>query len=94
MKNVTHHFISLGFRPSAGSFGFNSDTLVTNLRNPTVLLGGLIIMVIGNIDVFLYYFVMRFPPISPMDPSRMICRPRALNNVDLLFFIFNEVDKL
>nr|AVN88345.1 ATP synthase CF0 subunit I [Asarum canadense] len=33
MKNVTESFVSLGHWPSAGSFGFNTDILATNLIN-------------------------------------------------------------
>nr|YP_009108830.1 ATP synthase CF0 B subunit [Pentalinon luteum]AIW05676.1 ATP synthase CF0 B subunit [Pentalinon luteum] len=39
MKNVTDSFVSLG---SAGSFGFNTDILSTNLINLSVVLGVLI----------------------------------------------------
>nr|AWI71876.1 ATP synthase CF0 B subunit [Beaumontia murtonii] len=42
MKNVTDSFISLGHWPSAGSFGFNTDILSTNLINLSVVLGVLI----------------------------------------------------
>nr|YP_010691964.1 CF0 subunit I [Gaultheria pyrolifolia]UOU82587.1 CF0 subunit I [Gaultheria pyrolifolia]UOU82677.1 CF0 subunit I [Gaultheria pyrolifolia]UOU82767.1 CF0 subunit I [Gaultheria pyrolifolia]UOU82857.1 CF0 subunit I [Gaultheria pyrolifolia] len=42
MKNVTDSFISLDYWPSAGSFGFNTDILATNLINLSVVLGGLI----------------------------------------------------
>nr|YP_010296155.1 ATP synthase CF0 subunit I [Osteospermum ecklonis]UMB51152.1 ATP synthase CF0 subunit I [Osteospermum ecklonis] len=42
MKNVTHSFVSLGHWPSAGSFGFNTDILATNLINLSVVLGVLI----------------------------------------------------
>nr|YP_009947800.1 ATP synthase CF0 subunit I [Cerbera manghas]QOH92337.1 ATP synthase CF0 subunit I [Cerbera manghas]UOF70067.1 ATP synthase CF0 subunit I [Cerbera manghas] len=42
MKNVTDSFLSLGHWPSAGSFGFNTDILSTNLINLSVVLGLLI----------------------------------------------------
>nr|YP_009248422.1 ATP synthase CF0 subunit I [Eugeissona tristis]AMW66474.1 ATP synthase CF0 subunit I [Eugeissona tristis] len=42
MKNVTDSFFSLGHWPSAGSFGFNTDILATNLINLSVVLGVLI----------------------------------------------------
>nr|AWI72113.1 ATP synthase CF0 B subunit [Thyrsanthella difformis] len=42
MKNVTDSFVSLGRWPSAGSFGFNTDILSTNLINLSVVLGVLI----------------------------------------------------
>nr|AKZ31187.1 ATP synthase CF0 B subunit [Goodenia micrantha] len=42
MKNGTDSFFSLGQWPSAGSFGFNTDILATNLINLSVVLGLLI----------------------------------------------------
>nr|YP_004222632.1 ATP synthase CF0 subunit I [Anthriscus cerefolium]ADD13624.1 ATP synthase CF0 subunit I [Anthriscus cerefolium]UVF37346.1 CF0 subunit I [Anthriscus cerefolium] len=42
MKNVTDSFVSLGRWPSAGSFGFNTDILATNLINLSVVLGVLV----------------------------------------------------
>nr|QKV48777.1 ATP synthase CF0 subunit I [Syringa oblata]UWI54579.1 ATP synthase CF0 subunit I [Syringa oblata var. alba] len=42
MKNVTDSFVSLGHRPSAGSFGFNTDILATNPINLSVVIGVLI----------------------------------------------------
>nr|YP_010846689.1 ATP synthase CF0 subunit I [Strophanthus wallichii]WEV90903.1 ATP synthase CF0 subunit I [Strophanthus wallichii] len=42
MKNITDSFVSLGHWPSAGSFGFNTDILSTNLINLSVVLGVLI----------------------------------------------------
>nr|AWI73518.1 ATP synthase CF0 B subunit [Tonduzia stenophylla] len=42
MKNGTDSFVSLGHWPSAGSFGFNTDILSTNLINLSVVLGVLI----------------------------------------------------
>nr|YP_010869654.1 CF0 subunit I [Gardneria multiflora]WGU49162.1 CF0 subunit I [Gardneria multiflora] len=42
MKNVTDSFLSFGHWPSAGSFGFNTDILSTNLINLSVVLGVLI----------------------------------------------------
>nr|ANP95928.1 ATP synthase CF0 subunit I [Pyrola rotundifolia] len=42
MKNITDSFVSLGYWPSAGSFGFNTDILATNPINLSVVLGGLI----------------------------------------------------
>nr|YP_009390543.1 ATP synthase CF0 subunit I [Ficus carica]YP_009947037.1 ATP synthase CF0 subunit I [Ficus hirta]YP_010240556.1 ATP synthase CF0 subunit I [Ficus formosana]ARV87006.1 ATP synthase CF0 subunit I [Ficus carica]QHB74198.1 ATP synthase CF0 subunit I [Ficus hirta]QOH91436.1 ATP synthase CF0 subunit I [Ficus hirta]QTF87897.1 ATP synthase CF0 subunit I [Ficus formosana]WGC89559.1 ATP synthase CF0 subunit I [Ficus hirta] len=39
MKNVTDPFLSLGYWPSAGSFGFNTDILATNPINLSVVLG-------------------------------------------------------
>nr|YP_009407448.1 ATP synthase CF0 B subunit [Dionaea muscipula]ASA46385.1 ATP synthase CF0 B subunit [Dionaea muscipula]QBC71735.1 ATP synthase CF0 subunit I [Dionaea muscipula] len=42
MKNVTDSFLSLGYWPSAGSFGINTDILATNLINLSVVIGVLI----------------------------------------------------
>nr|YP_010292878.1 ATP synthase CF0 subunit I [Dapsilanthus disjunctus]ULQ65070.1 ATP synthase CF0 subunit I [Dapsilanthus disjunctus]ULQ65158.1 ATP synthase CF0 subunit I [Dapsilanthus disjunctus] len=42
MKRVTHSFVFLGHWPSAGSFGFNTDILATNLINLSVVIGVLI----------------------------------------------------
>nr|YP_009454274.1 ATP synthase CF0 subunit I [Guibourtia leonensis]AUF70071.1 ATP synthase CF0 subunit I [Guibourtia leonensis] len=42
MKNITHSFLSLGYWPYAGSFGFNTDILATNPINLSVVLGVLI----------------------------------------------------
>nr|YP_010997331.1 ATP synthase CF0 subunit I [Darlingtonia californica]UZS76857.1 ATP synthase CF0 subunit I [Darlingtonia californica] len=42
MKNVTDSFVSFGYWPSAGSFGFNTDILATNPINLSVVLGVLI----------------------------------------------------
>nr|YP_010121631.1 ATP synthase CF0 subunit I [Micranthes melanocentra]YP_010640233.1 ATP synthase CF0 subunit I [Micranthes atrata]YP_010640403.1 ATP synthase CF0 subunit I [Micranthes davidii]QRE78688.1 ATP synthase CF0 subunit I [Micranthes melanocentra]WBQ53130.1 ATP synthase CF0 subunit I [Micranthes atrata]WBQ53300.1 ATP synthase CF0 subunit I [Micranthes davidii]WBQ53470.1 ATP synthase CF0 subunit I [Micranthes melanocentra]WBQ53555.1 ATP synthase CF0 subunit I [Micranthes melanocentra] len=42
MKNVTDSFVSLVHWRSAGSFGFNTDILATNLINLSVVLGVLI----------------------------------------------------
>nr|YP_010513461.1 ATP synthase CF0 B subunit [Cleobulia coccinea]UXL85032.1 ATP synthase CF0 B subunit [Cleobulia coccinea] len=42
MKNITDSFLCLGYLPSAGSFGFNTDILATNLINLSVVLGVLI----------------------------------------------------
>nr|QXI89199.1 ATP synthase CF0 subunit I [Gentiana altigena] len=42
MKNVTDSFLSWGYWPSAGSFGFNTDILSTNLINLSVVFGVLI----------------------------------------------------
>nr|YP_010033123.1 ATP synthase CF0 subunit I [Bupleurum euphorbioides]QOW39966.1 ATP synthase CF0 subunit I [Bupleurum euphorbioides] len=42
MKNVTDSFVYLGYWPSAGSFGFNTDILATNLINLSVVLGVLV----------------------------------------------------
>nr|YP_009251630.1 ATP synthase CF0 B chain subunit I [Colchicum autumnale]AKB92913.1 ATP synthase CF0 B chain subunit I [Colchicum autumnale] len=42
MKNVINFFVSLGYWPSAGSFGFNTDILATNPINLSVVLGVLI----------------------------------------------------
>lgn len=44
MKNVTDSFVFLGHWPSAGSFGFNTDILATNLINLSVVLGVLIFL--------------------------------------------------
>lgn len=44
MKNVTDSFISLGYWPSAESFGFNTDILATNPINLSVVLGVLIFL--------------------------------------------------
>nr|YP_010541215.1 ATP synthase CF0 subunit I [Elsholtzia minima]UYF21357.1 ATP synthase CF0 subunit I [Elsholtzia minima]WAL05480.1 ATP synthase CF0 subunit I [Elsholtzia minima] len=42
MKKVTDSFVSLGYWPSAGSFGFNTDILATNPINLSVVIGVLI----------------------------------------------------
>nr|WGC89071.1 ATP synthase CF0 subunit I [Horsfieldia hainanensis] len=42
MKNVTDSFVYWGYWSSAGSFGFNTDILATNLINLSVVLGVLI----------------------------------------------------
>nr|YP_010381210.1 ATP synthase CF0 subunit I [Artabotrys pilosus]YP_010382393.1 ATP synthase CF0 subunit I [Artabotrys hexapetalus]UDH59807.1 ATP synthase CF0 subunit I [Artabotrys pilosus]UED16178.1 ATP synthase CF0 subunit I [Artabotrys hexapetalus] len=42
MKNITDSFVSLGYWPSAGSFGLNTDILATNLINLSVVVGVLI----------------------------------------------------
>nr|YP_009484307.1 ATP synthase CF0 subunit I [Lilium washingtonianum]AWD37697.1 ATP synthase CF0 subunit I [Lilium washingtonianum] len=42
MKNITYFFVSLGYWPSAVSFGFNTDILATNPINLSVVLGVLI----------------------------------------------------
>nr|YP_009557227.1 ATP synthase CF0 subunit I [Asteropeia rhopaloides]QBC71439.1 ATP synthase CF0 subunit I [Asteropeia rhopaloides] len=42
MKNITDSFLSLGHWPFAGSFGFNTDILATNLINLGVVIGVLI----------------------------------------------------
>nr|YP_010126586.1 ATP synthase CF0 subunit I [Bougainvillea pachyphylla]QPO05766.1 ATP synthase CF0 subunit I [Bougainvillea peruviana]QPO05852.1 ATP synthase CF0 subunit I [Bougainvillea pachyphylla] len=42
MKNGTDSFVFLGHWPSAGSFGFNTDILATNLINLSVVIGVLI----------------------------------------------------
>nr|QBC71349.1 ATP synthase CF0 subunit I [Anacampseros filamentosa] len=42
MQNVTDSFVFLGHWPSAGSFGFNTDILATNLINLIVVIGVLI----------------------------------------------------
>nr|QJS34756.1 ATP synthase CF0 B subunit subunit I [Gagea triflora] len=42
MKNITDFFVSLGYWPSAVSFGFNTDILATNPINLSVVLGVLI----------------------------------------------------
>nr|QTI91367.1 ATP synthase CF0 subunit I [Ferocactus setispinus] len=42
MKNVTDSFVFLGHWSSAGSFGFNTDILATNLINLGVVIGVLI----------------------------------------------------
>nr|YP_010036702.1 ATP synthase CF0 subunit I [Pachyphytum compactum]QQW47243.1 ATP synthase CF0 subunit I [Pachyphytum compactum]WQN00838.1 ATP synthase CF0 subunit I [Pachyphytum compactum] len=39
MKNVTDSVVYLGYWSSAGSFGFNTDILATNLINLSVVLG-------------------------------------------------------
>ncbi|RWR98271.1 ATP synthase CF0 subunit I chloroplast [Cinnamomum micranthum f. kanehirae] len=38
MRDVTDSFVSFGHWPSAGSFGFNTDILATNLINLSVVL--------------------------------------------------------
>nr|YP_009318526.1 ATP synthase CF0 B subunit [Dracocephalum palmatum]APA17486.1 ATP synthase CF0 B subunit [Dracocephalum palmatum] len=42
MKNVTDSFVSLGYWPSAGSFGLNTDILATNPINLSVVIGILV----------------------------------------------------
>nr|YP_010899799.1 ATP synthase CF0 subunit I [Ormosia elliptica]QGQ56048.1 ATP synthase CF0 B subunit [Ormosia hosiei]QUG10633.1 ATP synthase CF0 subunit I [Ormosia hosiei]UYX60760.1 ATP synthase CF0 subunit I [Ormosia hosiei]WHS16005.1 ATP synthase CF0 subunit I [Ormosia elliptica] len=42
MKNITDSFLYLGYWPSAGSFGFNTDILATNPINLSVVLGVLV----------------------------------------------------
>nr|YP_010432232.1 AtpF [Glycyrrhiza echinata]YP_010432384.1 ATP synthase CF0 subunit I [Glycyrrhiza gontscharovii]QJQ75245.1 ATP synthase CF0 subunit I [Glycyrrhiza astragalina]QJQ77297.1 ATP synthase CF0 subunit I [Glycyrrhiza macedonica]QJQ77372.1 AtpF [Glycyrrhiza pallidiflora]QJQ78057.1 ATP synthase CF0 subunit I [Glycyrrhiza yunnanensis]QJQ78519.1 ATP synthase CF0 subunit I [Meristotropis bucharica]QJQ78747.1 ATP synthase CF0 subunit I [Meristotropis sp. LD-2020] len=42
MKNITDSFLCLSYWPSAGSFGFNTDILATNLINLSVVLGVLV----------------------------------------------------
>nr|UYR95817.1 CF0 subunit I [Albizia julibrissin] len=42
MQNLTDSFLSLGYWPSAGSFGFNTDILATNPINLSVVIGVLI----------------------------------------------------
>lgn len=42
MKNVTDSFVFLDHRPFAGSFGFNTDILATNLINLIVVIGVLV----------------------------------------------------
>ena len=42
MKNITDYFPCLGYWSSAGSFGFNTDILATNLINLSVVLGVLV----------------------------------------------------
>ena len=42
MRNVTDSFVFLGRGPLAGSFGFNTDILATNLINLIVVIGVLV----------------------------------------------------
>ncbi|YP_002149739.1 ATP synthase CF0 B subunit (chloroplast) [Cicer arietinum] len=42
MKNITDSFLCLSYWPSAGSFGFDTDILATNLINLSVVLGVLV----------------------------------------------------
>nr|QVX29421.1 ATP synthase CF0 subunit I [Leptolobium dasycarpum] len=42
MKNITDSFLYLGYWPSAGSFGVNTDILATNPINLSVVLGVLV----------------------------------------------------
>jgi F-type H+-transporting ATPase subunit b len=42
MKNITDSFLCFVYWPSAGSFGFDTDILATNLINLSVVLGVLI----------------------------------------------------
>nr|WDV11120.1 ATP synthase CF0 subunit I [Pueraria montana] len=42
MKKITDSFLCLGYWPSAGSFGFNTDILATNPINLSVVLGVLV----------------------------------------------------
>nr|QWY87025.1 ATP synthase CF0 subunit I [Millettia stuhlmannii] len=47
MKNITDSFLCLGYWPSVGSFGFNTDILATNPINLSVVLGVLVFFVKG-----------------------------------------------
>lgn len=49
MKNITDSFLCLGYWPSAGSFGFNTDILATNLINLSVVLGVLVFFWKGSV---------------------------------------------
>jgi len=49
MKSLTDSFLSLGLWSSAGSFGFNTDILATNLINLSVVLGLLIFFWKGSV---------------------------------------------
>lgn len=42
MRNGTYFYFSLGYWPSAGGFGLNTNILGTNLINLSVVLGVLI----------------------------------------------------
>lgn len=42
MNNITDSFLCLGYWPSAGSFGLNTDILATNPINLSVVLGVLV----------------------------------------------------
>lgn len=42
MKKITDSFLCLGYWPSAGSFGFNTNILATNLINLSIVLGVLV----------------------------------------------------
>nr|QVX28569.1 ATP synthase CF0 subunit I [Hymenolobium janeirense] len=42
MNNITDSFLCLGYWPSAGSFGFNTDILATNPINLSVVVGVLV----------------------------------------------------
>nr|YP_010759952.1 ATP synthase CF0 subunit I [Cuscuta macrocephala]WEY29897.1 ATP synthase CF0 subunit I [Cuscuta macrocephala] len=53
MKNVTYYFLSLASRSPAGSFGLNTNNLVTSLINISVVLGVLIIFGSGVLRDFL-----------------------------------------
>ncbi|RHN59639.1 hypothetical protein MtrunA17_Chr4g0015631 [Medicago truncatula] len=44
MKNITDSFLCFIYWPSAGSFGFDTDILATNLINLSVVLGVLIFL--------------------------------------------------
>lgn len=70
MKNVTDSFVSLGHWPSAGSFGFNTDILATNLINLSVVLGVLIFFGKGVCASF--YFKNRLD--HPAVPFSVITR--------------------
>lgn len=49
MKNITDSFLCLGYWPFAGSFGFNTDILATNLINLSVVLGVLVFFWKGSV---------------------------------------------
>nr|YP_010760010.1 ATP synthase CF0 subunit I [Cuscuta corymbosa var. stylosa]WEY29957.1 ATP synthase CF0 subunit I [Cuscuta corymbosa var. stylosa] len=53
MKNVTYYFLSLAFQLPAGTFGLNTNNLVTSLVNVSVVLGVLIIFGWGVLRDFL-----------------------------------------
>jgi F-type H+-transporting ATPase subunit b len=60
MKNLTDSFVYLGHWPSAGSFGFNTDILATNLINLSVVFGVLIFFGKGRkIGYVLYVWILR-----------------------------------
>nr|YP_009433177.1 ATP synthase CF0 subunit I [Pedicularis cheilanthifolia]ATD53120.1 ATP synthase CF0 subunit I [Pedicularis cheilanthifolia] len=51
MKNLTDSFVSLGYWPSAGSFGLNTDILATNPINLSVVIGILVFFGKGLSDL-------------------------------------------
>nr|YP_009532138.1 ATP synthase CF0 subunit I [Lamprocapnos spectabilis]AYA29248.1 ATP synthase CF0 subunit I [Lamprocapnos spectabilis] len=72
MKNVTDSFVSLGYWPSAGSFGFNTDILATNPINLSVVFGVLIFFGKGVLSDLLDNRKQRI--LSSIRNSEELCR--------------------